>query len=123
MHNHNFKNVSLGRNSLKVFHRIIMVFSIVFLTSGISACSNNSSEQETNHTQVILKLGGNNCEFYLGAVDTALKKLKGVKDVDLSTQKGHAMVKTDGTLKASQVVDAVDGLSGKGWKCEAELKK
>ncbi|MGB0910909.1 MAG: hypothetical protein ACPGYT_11150 [Nitrospirales bacterium] len=99
-----------------------IIIAVHFFIAGLSACSNSSSESEANPTQVTLKLGGDNCEFYLGAVDAALNKLKGVQAVDLSTHKGHALVKTDGTLQSSQVVAAVDGLSGEGWKCKAELK-
>ncbi len=99
----------------------IVIPTVLFIT-GFSAFSNSSSEPETNPTQVTLKLGGNDCEFYLGAVEAALKKLRGVKEVELSGHKGQAIIKTDGTLKPSQVVDVVDGLSGEGWKCEAEIK-
>ena len=28
---------------------------------------------------------------------------------------------TDGTLNVGQVVKAIDGLSGDGWNCEAEI--
>ncbi len=100
-----------------------ILISTVLFASGISACSNSNSEPETHPTKIILKLGGDNCEFYLGAVDAALKKIKGVQTVDLSTKKGQAVVKTDGSLRASQVVDIVDDLSGEGWKCEATLTK
>ena len=67
------------------------------------------------------EIGGENCEFYLGAVEEALKKVKGVQTVDLQSQKGQALGITDGTLKVGQVVSAVDGLSGDGWNCEAEI--
>ena len=98
-----------------------MIFLLLFMATTIWSCSSGSSEPERNPSEVIMKLGGDNCEFYLGAVEAAFKKLKGVKKVDLTTQKGHAIVNTDGTLKTSQVVDSVDGLSGEGWKCQAEL--
>ncbi len=101
--------------------RTLGILSIFFIAIVTWGCDSNNSEPEINPTQVILKLGGKDCEFYLGAVDAALKKLKGVQKVDLSTRKSHALVKTDGTLKAGEVVNAVDGLSGEGWKCEAEL--
>ena len=78
---------------------------------------------ETNPTKMTLKLGGENCEFYLGAVEEALKKVKGVQTVDLQSQKGQALVTTDGTLKVAQVVSAVESLSGDGWNCEAEILK
>ncbi len=78
---------------------------------------------ETNPTKMTLKLGGENCEFYLGAVEEALKTVKGVQTVDLQSQKGQALVTTDGTLKVGQVVGAIDSLSGDGWNCEAEILK
>ena len=120
-HQQSFLDGCRKYGELRVFSSRTIVLSIVLLASGISACS-SSSEPESNPTQVIMKLGGDDCEFYLGAVDAALQKVKGVQSVDLSTQKGHAIVKTDGTLKASEVVNTVDGLSGEGWSCEAELK-
>ncbi len=116
------KNKLLSHAKLEGFHWMTITFTMALLVSGIAACGENNSEPEANPTQVILKLGGKDCEFYLGAVDAVLKKLKGAKEVDLSSQKGHAIVKTDGTLKTSQVVDAVDGLSGEDWKCEAVLQ-
>lgn len=122
MHYQNVKNGSLSNEDVKTFHRIMTLFSIFFIATATWGCSNSSSEPETNPTQVTLKLGGNDCEFYLGAVEAAIKKLNGIQKVDMKTQKGHAIVKTDGTLKASQVVDTVDGLSGDGWNCEAELQ-
>lgn len=84
-------------------------------------CSNEHSESIGHPTNVTLKLSGNNCELYLGAVGTALETLQGVQETDLTTQTGQATIKTDGTVKTSQIVDAVDGLSGDGWTCEAEL--
>ncbi|GJL56212.1 MAG: hypothetical protein NPIRA02_33440 [Nitrospirales bacterium] len=41
--------------------------------------------------------------------------------MDLTTQKGQALIKTDGTVQVNDIVETVDGLSGDGWQCEAEL--
>ncbi len=76
---------------------------------------------ETNPTKMTLKLGGENCEFYLGAVEEALKKVKGVQAVDLQSQKGQALVTTDGSVKYQTVAEMVNALSGEGWNCEAEI--
>ena len=46
--------------------------------------------------KVTLKLGGNFCDAYLGDVSEALKKVPGVKDVDLKSMKGHAVVTSEG---------------------------
>ncbi|RMH06441.1 MAG: heavy-metal-associated domain-containing protein [Nitrospirae bacterium] len=75
----------------------------------------------THPTQVVLALSGNNCEFYQGAVKEALVKLSGVTEVDFMNQPGRVLVTTDGTLTPSQVAEAVDGLSGEGWTCEATV--
>ena len=97
------------------FALVILIGVAIFSMQG---CGETT---ETNPTKMTLKLGGENCEFYLGAVEDALKKVKGVQAVDLQSQKGQALVTTDGTLKVGQVVSAVDGLSGDGWNCEAEI--
>ena len=76
---------------------------------------------ETNPTKMTLKLGGENCEFYLGAVEETLKKVKGVQGVDLKSQKGQALVTTDGSVKPQTVAETVNALSGEGWNCEAEI--
>lgn len=80
-----------------------------------------SHEESRLPTKVTLTLGGENCEFYLGAVEEALKKVQGVQTVDLKSQKGQALVITDGTVKPKQIAQAVEVLSGEGWNCEADL--
>ncbi len=115
-------NHILKCKEIRILHWLTLAFVVALLGLGNSACSNNS-EPEKRPTHITLILGGENCEFYLGAVKTALNKLKGVKEVDLSTQKGQAVIKTDGTLQSSQIVDAVNSLSGEGWNCEAEFQK
>lgn len=76
---------------------------------------------ETKPTKITLKLGGENCEFYLGAVEDALKNITGIQMVDLNSQKGQAFVTTNGTVEPKKIAEAVDALSGEGWDCEAKV--
>jgi len=96
---------------------------LILLGATIFSMQGCGETTETNPTKMTLKLGGENCEFYLGAVEDALKKVKGVQAVDLQSKKGQVLVTTDGTLKVGQVVGAIDSLSGDGWNCEAEIVK
>jgi len=74
--------------------------------------------------KVTLMLGGKFCDMYLGEVDTALKKVPGVKSVDLKSMKGHAIVMTDGDkVKPRQLTDAVKAVKGEAWHCTAEVMK
>ncbi|WP_447969820.1 hypothetical protein [Nitrospira sp. M1] len=111
----------LFQKTQKACARLSPLLAIVFCMVGTVGCGDGNVESTNNPTNVTLKLSGNNCELYLGAVGTALQSLEGVQEMDLTTQKGQAIIKTDGTVKASHIVDTVDGLSGDGWECEAEL--
>lgn len=71
-----------------------------------------------------LMLGGKFCDSYLGEVETALKKVAGVKAVDLKSMKGHAIVSGEaGKVKAEQLTAAVNALKGDGWHCKADVMK
>jgi len=73
---------------------------------------------------VTLMLGGKFCDSYLDDVEGALKKVAGVKGVDLKSMKGHAVVKVEsGKVKPDQLVSAVNGVKGSGWYCTAEAMK
>lgn len=73
---------------------------------------------------VILMLGGQYCDLYLGDVESALKKLAGIKAVDFKSMKGHAVVRVEGdTTTANQLVQAVNGVKGDGWHCSAQAMK
>ena len=63
MHDQNVKNDSRSHKDVLAYQVIMLIFSTVALTIGMAACS-SSSEPETNSTQVIMKLGGDDCEFY-----------------------------------------------------------
>lgn len=73
--------------------------------------------------KVMLMLGGKFCEMYPDAIQAALKKVAGVKAVDLKSMKGHAVVTGDGTMKPDQLAAAVNGVKGDGWHCNAEVMK
>jgi periplasmic mercuric ion binding protein len=80
-------------------------------------------EAVAEEKQITLKLGGKFCEFYLGEVEKALKGVAGVQDVDLKSQKGHAVVTIkEGTAKPKDLTAAVDGVKGDGWHCKGEVK-
>ena len=73
---------------------------------------------------VTLMLGGKFCDSHLDDVDGALKKVAGVKDVDLKSMKGHAVVKVEPSkAKPEQLVAAVNGVKASGWNCTAEVMK
>lgn len=75
-------------------------------------------------SKVTLMLGGKFCDSYLGNVETALKKVPGVKAVDLKSMKGHAIVDTEpGKVKPGQLTDAVKAVKGDGWHCSADVMK
>ena len=74
--------------------------------------------------KITLMLGGKFCDMYLGDVEDALKKVPGVKSVDLKSMKGHAIVVADGEkVKTRQLTDAVKGVKGEAWHCTAEVMK
>jgi copper chaperone CopZ len=74
--------------------------------------------------KVMLMLGGTYCDLYLGEVESALKKLEGVKSVDFKSMKGHAIVMVEGgKITSKQLVQAVIGVKGDGWHCSAEVMK
>jgi len=71
--------------------------------------------------KVTLMLGGKFCDSYLGDVESALKKVSGVKSVDVKSMKGHAIVTADASVKPKDLVTAVNGVKGDGWNCKADL--
>ena len=73
---------------------------------------------------VTLMLGGKQCESHPEDLDGALKKVAGVKSVDLKSMSGHALVKVEpGKVKPEQLVAAANGVKGSGWNCTAEVMK
>ena len=73
---------------------------------------------------VMLMLDGKRCDLYQGEVDSALKKLAGVKAVDFKSMKGHAIVTVEGhKTTESDLVEAVNGIKGDGWYCTAQIMR
>jgi mercuric ion binding protein len=72
--------------------------------------------------RALLSLGGKFCEFYLNDVGGALKRLTGVKAVDFTTMKGHAIVTFEvGSVSPVQFLSAVGSVKGEGYFCKAEV--
>lgn len=83
-----------------------------------------SSTAATSDQKITLMLGGKFCDMYLGEVETALKKVSGVKSVDVKSMKGHVIVVTEGEkVKSRQLTDAVKAVKGEAWHCTAEVMK
>ena len=95
---------------------IAVLMGLIIGSSG-STASAGAAEQK-----VTLMLGGKFCDAYLGDVSEALKKVGGVKEVDLKSMKGHAVVTVD-TAKPDQLATAVNGVKGDGWHCTAQVMK
>ncbi len=88
----------------------------------VIGCS--SWAQAVTERTVMLMLGGTYCDLYLGDVESALKKVDGVKAVDLKSMKGHAVVTVEnGKASATQLVKVVNGVKGEGWNCSAQVMK
>jgi periplasmic mercuric ion binding protein len=96
-------------NALRTF--VLAVVAVVTLEMSAFA-----AEQK-----VTLMLGGKFCDSYLGDVESALKKVSGVKAVDVKSMKGHAVVTADASVKPKDLVSAVNGVKGDGWHCKADL--
>ncbi len=80
--------------------------------------------QAATEQKVMLMLGGRYCDLYLGDVESALRKIAGVKAVDLKSMKGHVIVSLESdksTMK--QLAEAVNGVKGEGWHCSAQVMK
>ncbi|MET0514843.1 MAG: cation transporter [Nitrospiraceae bacterium] len=98
--------------------RLMFVVVTTGMALGIWTVSASAAEQK-----VTLMLGGKFCESYLGEVKDSLAKVEGVKDVDLKSMKGHAVVTVDGKTKPDQLAAAVNGVKGDGWHCTAQVMK
>ena len=73
--------------------------------------------------KVTLALGGKMCDLYRPSVESALRKVPGVTAVDFKSKKGSVVVTAGPSVKPAQLEDAVNGVKGEGWYCEAEVKK
>jgi copper chaperone CopZ len=96
----------------------------ILIVASVLAISLMVSQVMAADQSVTLMLGGKFCDSYLDDVEDALKKVAGVKGVDLKSMKGHAVVKVEpGKVKPEQLVSAVSGVKGSGWHCTAGVMK
>ena len=73
---------------------------------------------------ITLMLGGKFCDGYVGDVEHALRRIPGVKTVDVKSMKGHAVVTVEsGRVKPEQLASAVNGVKGESWHCTGEVMK
>ncbi len=94
---------------------------VITMAFGISLMG---AQAEAAGQKVTLMLGGKFCDSYLDDVDEALKKVSGVKGVDLKSMPGHAVVEVEaGKAKPEQLEAAVNGVKGSGWHCTAKVMK
>ena len=87
---------------------------------GLTAGPISAAEQNTT-----LMLGGKSCTSHSKEITAALMGVKGVKEVDLKSMKGHAIVTHDETVKPEALVDALmknakGNENGKEWSCTGE---
>jgi mercuric ion binding protein len=95
----------------------IVILTAVIALAGIALSPVMAAEQK-----VTLMLGGKSCDLYLGEVSDTLRKLDGVKNVDLKSMKGHAIVTIDSDkTKPANLAKAVNGVKGDGWYCTGEV--
>lgn len=101
-----------------------MLYRRILSAAVIFGASLLPSFAEAADQQVVLMLGGESCEKHMRAVGTALKRVEGVKSVDLGSMQGHAIVRTaTGSIKPEQLTAAVGGIKGTNWYCTAEVMK
>jgi copper chaperone CopZ len=72
--------------------------------------------------RAILALSGQACELYHVDVEAALRKVSGVRDVDLQTMKGHAILTIEaGVVSPGQLLAAVSSVHGPDYSCKGKL--
>ncbi len=101
-----------------MFYRRMLSVAVIF-GAGLLAPIVEAADQ-----QVVLMLGGESCANHTRAVGTALKKVEGVRSVDLGSMQGHAIVRAEAaSVKPEQLTAAVGGVKGTNWHCTAEVMK
>ena len=109
---------------LKTCISIVMAAGVLTVMGIGSPWAAEQNSPPAGGQKVTLMLGGKFCESYPEDVETALKKVSGVKAVDLKSMPGHAVVEVEpGKAKPDQLVAAVNGVKGSGWNCTAQLMK
>ena len=99
----------------------------ILIVASVFAISLMASQVMAADQAVTLMLGGKFCDSYLDDVEGALKKVAGVKGVDLKSMPGHAVVTHDESMKPEALVAAMKGVKGTKmgveWFCTAEVMK
>jgi len=109
---------------LKTFITIVMAAGVLTVMGIGSPWAAGQNSPPAGGHKVTLMVGGKFCDSYSEDVETALKKVPGVKAVDLKSMPGHAVVEVEpGKAKPDQLVAAVNGVKGSGWHCTAQLMK
>jgi periplasmic mercuric ion binding protein len=92
--------------------------------TSVSPKSAVSEKKEPPVQRTILSMSGTYCEFYLVDVEAAISDVPGVKDVDLTTMQGHAIVTyVAGKMNPNHLLAAVRSVKGDGYRCKAEIEK
>jgi hypothetical protein len=108
----------ISQRRIAVLYRRMLSVAVIF-GAGLLASIAEAADQ-----QVVLMLGGESCAKHTRAVGTALKRVEGVRSVDLTSMEGHAIVRTaTGSIKPEQLTAAVGGVKGTNWHCTAEVMK
>jgi copper chaperone CopZ len=88
----------------------------------LTAVQIQAADQKTT-----LVLGGKLCESNPNEITLALMAVNGVKQVDLNSMGGQAIVSHDGSVKPEALIAAMKGVKGTKagveWYCTAELMK
>ncbi|MBI5750500.1 MAG: cation transporter [Nitrospinae bacterium] len=89
-----------------------LISALVLVSMTLFALSVNGAEGKVK--QVTLNIGGMTCASCPAMVKTALKKLDGVVDTDVSYKDAKATVKyQDGKVTVEQMIKAIEGIGMK----------
>ncbi len=110
---------SEGRSSKKEIVmkiKILAFTALVLLGTSLSGPAPAFSAPE----KLTLHLGGQYCNFYLDDVTKALMGVPGVQHVAYNKTQDQVTVQGNGDkLKESEVIQAINGVKGSSWYCEA----
>lgn len=83
-----------------------------------------ASMAEAADQQVTLMLSGVSCDKHAKEIRAALKRVEGVRAVDLDSMPGHAIIRTAAEgITPGQLTAAVAGVKGANRHCTAEVMK
>jgi copper chaperone CopZ len=103
---------------------IIYALATMMVSLTPASAADSKASAVSSSQKVTLMLGGKFCDSYPDDVAAALKKVPGVKKVDLKSMPGHAVVDVEpGKAKPDQLAAAVNGVKGSGWHCTGQVMK